>query len=100
MACRLLGNALARDNRATPARALCHLGIVLRRAGRGAEGLAALQRAAALAPGSAAAQTNLGNALSEIGRLDEAIACQRAARAAAPASRAIRVNLGNVLCRT
>jgi len=71
------------------------LGVTLQM--RGDDGLAALQRAADLAPGDADALLNLGTALLAQGRASEAVAALRRAVELRPANPATTVQLGNAL---
>ena len=71
------------------------LGVSLRMQGKDA--LQALERAAKLLPGDAAAHNNLGNALAGLGRLDEAVACYRRALVLSADFAEAHNNLGNVL---
>lgn len=64
---------------------------------QGADGLAALQRAVALAPDDGDAQANLGAALLERGRGQEAVACLRTALDLRPANIPARINLAQAL---
>src|ERR1017187_9285521 len=71
------------------------LGVSLRMQGKDA--LQALERAAKLLPGDAAAPNNLGNALAALGRLDEAVACYRRALVLGADFAEAHNNLGNAL---
>ena len=80
-------------------RALNNLGNALARAGRPAEGLAALQTALRLHPENAATHSNLGNVLDLMGRGPEAETEMREALRLEPDRIKVRYNLGNVLLR-
>lgn len=77
--------------------AYANLGIALHRLNRNAEAEKALNRATALDPGDAAAQTELGILLREAGRFEEARAAYERALKAAPEDPYAHHNLG-VLC--
>jgi tetratricopeptide (TPR) repeat protein len=74
------------------------LGTALQAMQRSAEALEPMQRAVALSPGDAEAQTNLGNTLKALGRLDEAIASYQRAVQIDSAYGLAFYNLASALC--
>ena len=89
---------LRRDRAAMAHPAGCNvLGMLLMQAGAVEPALGCFDRAVALAPGFADAQSNRGVALQELGRLEEALAAFQAALRAAPGHLNALVNSGNVL---
>lgn len=73
------------------------LGAVYQQMGQSADALAPMQKAVALAPNDAQAQSNLGNALRGLGRLEEAEASHRRALQIKPDFTDAYINLGSTL---
>ena len=89
---------LRRDRAAMAHPAGCNvLGMLLMQSGAVEPALGCFDRAVALAPGFADAQSNRGVVLQELGRLEEALGAFQAALRAAPGHLNALVNSGNVL---
>ncbi len=73
------------------------LGAVLKQTGRGAEAVAPMQRAVALAPRDHEAYNNLGVTHKDLGRFSSAVACYRQALALKPDFAAAWSNLGRAM---
>ncbi len=73
------------------------LGVLFKQAGRSADALAPMQKAAALSPGDAEMHNNLGIILNDLGRLDEAEAGYRKAIKINPHYAQAHSNLGATL---
>jgi len=74
--------------------ALHYLGLLFHQAGRPADAIALLRRAATLAPADAGLIVNLGVACKAAGDIDAAVACLTRATQLAPAMAAAHFNLG------
>ena len=91
-------DGLQRDGAAMAHPAGCNaLGTLLMQGGAVQSALVCFDRAVALAPAFADAQSNRGVALQELGRLEEALAAFRAALKAAPGHLNALMNSGSVL---